>query len=109
MIDFKGILHNDSTMDDSAKLIAYRYRRAGPRQRAVVLVDAAMHADPRGAVEAVLGTVEDFTRVESARHDVEPDAKAAMDVMSGDMLNQPFGLSSPDPTGLRPFGSKSAS
>jgi hypothetical protein len=109
MSDFRGILHNDSTMDDSAKLIAYRYRRAGPRQRAVVLVDAAMHADHRAAVEAVLGTVEDFTRVEEAPYDVEPDAKAAMDVVSGDMLDQLFGLSTPELTGLRPFGSKSAS
>ena len=109
MSDFRGILHNDSTMDDSAKLIAYRYRRAGPRQRAVVLVDATMHADPRAAVEAVLGTVEDFARVEGGPDDVEPDAKAPMDVMNAEMLNQLFGLNSPDPTGLRPFGSKSAS
>ena len=109
MSDFRGILHKDSTMDDSAKLIAYRYRRAGPRQRAVVLVDAAMHADPRAAVEAVLGTVEDFARVESAPRDVGTDAKTPMDVISAEMLNQVFGLSRPDPTGLRPFGSKSAS
>jgi hypothetical protein len=109
MSDFRGIIHSDSTMDDSAKLIAYRYRRAGPRQRATVLVDAAMHADPRAAVEAVLGTVEDFVRVESAPLDVGTDTKTSMDVMSGDMLDQLFGLRSPDTTGLRPFGSKSAS
>jgi hypothetical protein len=109
MSDFSGILHNDSTMDDSAKLIAYRYRRAGPRQRAVVLVDAAKHADSRAAVEAVLGQVEDFARVEEAPGDVRPDTRAAMDLTSAEMLDQLFGPRSPEPSGLRSFGSKSAS
>jgi len=106
--DFRGILHNDSTMDDSAKLIAYRYRRTGARQRAAVLVDPAMYADLRAGVEAVLGPVEDFAAVEKVPRDVRHDAKTSLDPVSEDVLDQLFGLRTPDTTGLRSFGSRSS-
>lgn len=108
MRDFSGILHNDSTMDDSAKLIAYHYRRAGARQRAVVLVNAAMHADVRAAVQAVIGPVEYFVRIENVAPRPSGRPEATMTVLSQSVLNQLFGLESPDPTGLRSFGSRSA-
>jgi hypothetical protein len=106
--DFSGILHNDSTMDDSTKLIAYCYRRGGSRQRCAVLVDAGMHADPCVAVEAALGGVKDFARVEKALPRRRARRKNFMDSVSENLLDQLFSGSF-DTTGLRSFGSRSAS
>jgi hypothetical protein len=109
MSDFSGILHNDSTMDDSAKLIAYRYRRqAGSRQRAAVLVDDTMHADPRAAVEAVLGPVEHFARVEKPTPRRRTRRETSMNAVTVD-FDQLFGPRNTDTTRLPSFGSKSAS
>jgi hypothetical protein len=107
--DFSGILHRDSNMDDSAKLTAFRYRRAGSQQRALVLVDSEMHADSRAAVEAVLGPVELLVRVEKAQpRRRAPRREGSLDAVSQSALDQLFGLGGPDTTSLRRFGSRSA-
>jgi hypothetical protein len=105
MSDFSGIFHNDSTMEDSAKLTAYRYRRAGSPQRSVVLVNCAMHADPSAAVEAVLGPVDYFARIENTPPRRPRRRKTSMDVVSQAVLDQLLGLRSPDTSGLRSFRS----
>jgi len=106
--DFSGILHIDSTMDDSAKLIAYRYRRrAGSRQRTVVLVDAGLHADPRAAVESVLGPVEDLARIEKPPTRRSRTRKSSLDVVSQSLIDRLLDFTGRDPTSLRSFGSKS--
>jgi hypothetical protein len=106
--DFSGILHNDSTMDDSTKLVAYRYRRAGSRQRAFVLVNAEMHPEPRAAVEVVLGPIEDLVPVEKTSTKRTRKRKSSMDVMSQSLIDQLFADNATDASGLRPFGSRSA-
>ena len=107
--DFSGISHIDFNMEDSAKVTAYRYRRAGSPQRSFVLVDGAMHAEPRAAVEAILGPLDCFVQVENTPTRRSRQGKTSMDVVSVDVLDQLFGLTSPDLTGLRTFGSKSGS
>lgn len=107
--DFSGILHNDSTMEDSAKLIAYRYRRrAGSRQRAVVLINVERHPDPRAAVEAVLGPVEDFVPVEKTSTKRTRKRKSSMEVVSQSLIDQLFANNAGNAGGLRSFGSRSA-
>lgn len=109
MSDFRGILHKDSTMDDSAKLIAYRYRRrAGSRQRAAVLVNVERHPDPRAAVEAVLGPVEDFVPVEKTSTKRTRKRKSSMEVVSQSLIDQLFANNAGNAGGLRSFGSRSA-
>ena len=52
-----------------AKLALYRYRRAGSsRQSNPVIVNGAMHADARAAVESVLGPLDEFRAAEELRH-----------------------------------------
>jgi hypothetical protein len=58
--EFRGISHRESTMEDSAKLAAYRYRRPRCRQSNIVLVNDKMHANAQVAVEAVVGSVDLF-------------------------------------------------
>ncbi len=107
MSDFSGILHNNSTMDNSAKLITYRYRRRS-RQRATVLVNAELHPDPFAAVEAVLGPIEKFVLVEEVAPKRARKRKSSMDVVDQSLIDQLFALNPPDTSGLRRFGSRSA-
>jgi len=58
--EFGEISYIESLMGDSPRLAAYRYRRSGLRQSSIVLVNGAMHAKPRAAVEAALGPINDF-------------------------------------------------
>jgi hypothetical protein len=58
LCEFSGISHRETSMEDSTKLMAYRYRRAGARQSNFVLVNGTIHAAARPAVEAMLGQVE---------------------------------------------------
>jgi hypothetical protein len=106
MSDFSGILHSDSIMDDSAKLIAYRYGRDASRQRAVVLIDIALHANPRAAAEAVIGAIDHLSRIESASPRRRRQRKTSMDVVSQSVLDQLLS-GSRDTAGLRSFGSTS--
>lgn len=108
MSDFSGIFHNDSSMEDSTKLTAYRYRRAGSRQRSLVLVNGAIHADAPAAVEAVIGAVTHFAAVEHVPGRRARRQATSMDTVSQSVLDQLFGLRSPDITGLRSFGSARA-
>ena len=106
--DFGGIFHIDSNMDASAKVTAYRYRRAGSPQRSFVLVDGAMHAEPRAAVEAILGPLDYFVQVEDTPTRRSRQGKTPMDVVSVEVIDQIFGIEAADITGLRSFGSKIA-
>ena len=60
--EFLGISYKDISIGNSQKLSVFRYRRAEDRQSKLVLVDQAMHGDPRAAVEAVLGKIEVLER-----------------------------------------------
>ena len=60
--EFLGISYKDISIGNSQKLSVFRYRRAEDRQSKLVLVDQAMHGDPRAAVEAVLVKIEVLER-----------------------------------------------
>jgi hypothetical protein len=64
--EFRELSHRESYMGNLPKLAAYSYRRAGARQWNFVLVNDAMHADARAAVEAALGPVADLRPAEKA-------------------------------------------
>jgi len=56
--EFSGIFNRESTIEDSTKLAAYRYRRGQKRQSNLVLVHDALRADARAAIEGVVGPVD---------------------------------------------------
>jgi hypothetical protein len=45
MREFLGNLHKEISIENSQKLVTYRYRRAEDRKSKLVLVDLAMHRD----------------------------------------------------------------
>jgi hypothetical protein len=45
MREFLGNLYKEISIENSRKLVTYRYRRAEDRQSKLVLVDLAMHRD----------------------------------------------------------------
>jgi hypothetical protein len=47
MREFLGNLYKEISIENSQKLVTYRYRRAEDRQSKLVLVDLAMHRDAR--------------------------------------------------------------
>jgi phosphatidylserine/phosphatidylglycerophosphate/cardiolipin synthase-like enzyme len=49
MREFLGNLYKEISIENSQKLVTYRYRRAGDRQSKLVLVDLAVHRDVRGS------------------------------------------------------------
>ena len=73
-----------------------------------MLVDDVMHADPRAAVEAVLGPVEHFARVEEPAPRRRTRRETSMNAVTVD-FDQLFGPRNTDTTRLLSFGSKSAS
>jgi len=60
MREFLGNLYKEISIENSQKLVTYRYRRAEDRQSKLVLVDLVMESDARAAVEAVLGAVSEL-------------------------------------------------
>jgi hypothetical protein len=69
MREFLGNLYKEISIENSQKLVAYRYRRAEDRQSKLVLVDLAMHRDARAAIETVLGAVTSLSPVKPAQAD----------------------------------------
>lgn len=66
--EFSENSYNKYLIGVFAKLAPYRYRPVGAgRQSNAVIVDGAMHADARAAVEAVLGPLAQFGPFEEAR------------------------------------------
>jgi len=63
-----------------------------------------MHADPRAAVEAVLGPIDDLRPAGDPRRPRPLTLPGSMDVVSQSVLDQLFGPKNPDITGFRPFG-----
>jgi hypothetical protein len=60
MREFLGNLYKEISIENSQKLVTYRYSRAEDRQSKLVLVDLVMQSDARAAVEAVLGAVSEL-------------------------------------------------
>ena len=85
-----GISHKESNMGESAKLAAYSYRRAGRRQSNVVLVNTTAHAEPRAAVETVLGPLAAFQPMSNARRRRSKPRNMSGDPLT-DALPWPFG------------------
>jgi len=78
-VDVRELVGNSNreySIRNSHQLAPYRYRRAGQHQANTILIDPAMHEDPRAAVELVLGPLDKFGRVTPARHcdEVSPTA-----------------------------------
>jgi hypothetical protein len=53
MREFLGNLYKEISIENSQKLVTYRYRRAEDRQSKSVLVGLAMHRDARGGPAAL--------------------------------------------------------
>jgi hypothetical protein len=53
MREFLGNLDKEISIENSQKLVTYRYRRAEDRQSRLVLVDLAMHRDARAGPVSV--------------------------------------------------------
>jgi hypothetical protein len=88
--EFGGISYRESYIGDSAKLAAYSYRRAGSRQSNLVLVDDAMHDDPRAATEAVLGPLDGFRPAVDMPHRRSQRPGNGLDVVSQAVLDELF-------------------
>jgi hypothetical protein len=89
--EFGGISYRESYIGNSAKLAAYSYRRAGSRQSNLVLVNDAIHEDPRAATEAVLGPLADFRLAKNTPQRRRRQRGDAMDVVSQALLDQILG------------------
>jgi hypothetical protein len=87
--EFGGISYRESHIGDSAQLAAYSYRRPGSRQSNLVLVNGAMHADPRPATEAVLGPLDDFRLAKDMPRRRSP-RRDSLDAVSQSVFDQLF-------------------
>jgi hypothetical protein len=95
--EFGGISYRESDIGDSAKLAAYSYRRAGSRQSNIVLVNEAIHDDPRAATEAVLGPLADFRLLKNAPARRRRQRRHGLDVVNPLLLDQIFSRTASTP------------
>jgi hypothetical protein len=91
--EFSGISNIESSIGDSTKLAAYRYRRGGLRQSNLVLVHDAVHADARAAVEAVVGPVDEIQLVKNVPRRRPRRRCSSSDEMIAALLDQQVGPS----------------